>query len=246
MKKTTNRFHNGIRLKYYRLGKFYVAQNGTYAETQKDGTEIPIHTGRDGSKYVDVSDEFGDAEKHYIDYAVASAFIKKANDNIYIVHHKDQDLGNCNADNLEWVLGSDCPSVSDEVVLDRKLIVCKDGKILHNGLLAQVTDHDFDSDVDCWYCFGIPRAVVYFTDEYDFLDIDNLMETAGYVHGDKKNFTRPVILHKDMDYSNFHSDNLEYIEATDQRYSTYIDKLKEYKHQRNIELNRGRQLPLGW
>lgn len=72
------------------------------------------------------------------------------------------------------------------------------------------------------------------------------VDIAGYVSGEKNDFKNPVILHKDNDPMNFHSDNLEYVEDTDTRYIEYKKKQNEWKHQRNIELNPGRVLHPVW
>ena len=69
------------------------------------------------------------------------------------------------------------------------------------------------------------------------LFIDDLMALAGYINGNKYSLKSPVILHTDKDPTNFKSDNLEYVEATDPCYIEYQEKIKAWKHQRNVELN---------
>ena len=69
---------------------------------------------------------------------------------------------------------------------------------------------------------------------------------AGYVAGEKYSLKSPVILHKDNNPTNFHKDNLEWVEATDTRYIEYQEKVKEWRHQRTVELNPGKPLPPGW
>ena len=76
--------------------------------------------------------------------------------------------------------------------------------------------------------------------------MDDLMTIAGYVCGEKYALENPVILHKDNNPMNFSSDNLEYVEDTDTRYIEYKKKKDEWTHQRNIDLNPGKQLPPGW
>lgn len=69
------------------------------------------------------------------------------------------------------------------------------------------------------------------------LFMDDLMDAAGSVDGEKYDLSNAVILHKDYDPMNFSSDNLEWVEAADPRYIEYQEKFEEWKHQRNLELN---------
>lgn len=78
------------------------------------------------------------------------------------------------------------------------------------------------------------------------LFMDDLMDAAGYVNGEKFSLKSPVILHKDYNPTNFDSSNLEWVESTDTRYIEYQKMVEEWKHQRNIELNPGKPLPPGW
>jgi hypothetical protein len=78
------------------------------------------------------------------------------------------------------------------------------------------------------------------------LFVDDLMAAAGYGNGEKFSLKSPVILHKDNNPTNFNSDNLKWVEANDTRYIEYQKKVKEWKHQRNVELNPGRALHPGW
>lgn len=78
------------------------------------------------------------------------------------------------------------------------------------------------------------------------LFVDDLMAATGYVNGEKFSLKSPVILHNDNNPTNFNSDNLKWVESTDPRYIEYQKKVKEWKHQRNVELNPGQQLHPGW
>ena len=53
-------------------------------------------------------------------------------------------------------------------------------------------------------------------------------------------------IHEDNDPMNFRSDNLEWVEAIDPRYIEYQKKKNKWMHQRNVELNPGRQLHPRW
>ena len=72
------------------------------------------------------------------------------------------------------------------------------------------------------------------------------MEAAGYVQGDDAVLKDPVILHRDGDYKNFSSDNLEWTEKTDPRYADYCTKREAARKARTNELNRGKYVPEYW
>ena len=68
----------------------------------------------------------------------------------------------------------------------------------------------------------------------------------GYVNGDEANFQNPVILHRDNNFMNNASSNLEWVENCDQRYADYIKQRDIDIHNRRVELNPGKQLYPGW
>ena len=76
--------------------------------------------------------------------------------------------------------------------------------------------------------------------------IDDLMKECGYVQGDDADLKEPVILHRDLDYHNCASDNLEWTEKTDPRYIEYCKKRDEDRKSRNLELNAGKHIPDYW
>lgn len=49
---------------------------------------------------------------------------------------------------------------------------------------------------------------------------------------------RPRVLHKNMDYLDFHADNLEWVEENSQEYQEYIKKKREDMNELEKELNR--------
>ena len=59
------------------------------------------------------------------------------------------------------------------------------------------------------------------------LFVDDLMNAAGYVGGEKYDLANPVILHKDYNPTNFDSSNLEWVDAIDPRYIEYQKKVEE-------------------
>lgn len=78
------------------------------------------------------------------------------------------------------------------------------------------------------------------------MTVDEIMAAAGYVQGDDAVLKKPVILHRDMDYKNCASDNLEWVEETDSRYLDYRKKREAERQARTAELNKGRHVPDYW
>ena len=65
------------------------------------------------------------------------------------------------------------------------------------------------------------------------------MAAAEYVvDGDKSTMQRPRVLHKNMDYLDFHADNLKWVEESSAEYQEYIKKKKEDMDKLEKELNR--------
>ena len=64
------------------------------------------------------------------------------------------------------------------------------------------------------------------------------MAAAGYVDGNKLQFKNPVILHKDGDYMNCKSSNLEWCEKTDPRYIDYYNKMADTMNALGRERNK--------
>ena len=60
--------------------------------------------------------------------------------------------------------------------------------------------------------------------EWKRISVDKLMEIAGYVNGNKEQFKDPAILHKDNDWLNFNSENLEWTDRSDPRYREYHNR----------------------
>ena len=69
-------------------------------------------------------------------------------------------------------------------------------------------------------------------------NIDDLMAKADFVDGDKSKMQRPRVLHKNMNYLDFHADNLEWVEESSPEYQEYMKKKKEDMDKLEKELNR--------
>ena len=63
------------------------------------------------------------------------------------------------------------------------------------------------------------------------------MDIARYVNKNKNRFEHPVILHRDNDWLNFDSDNLEWTDYNDPRYKEYYNRTVDEKNRLGRELN---------
>ncbi len=166
----------------------------------------------------------------------------------YVIKHKDGNLSNCHYLNLEWVPYHYIHANTSSVVIEKYgqiLTINKDGSVEMNGKKMTVLDSFYDSDQDLEVCSSCPFvAVPQKNSIYRApIFIDDLMKEAGYVQGDDANLTSPVILHKDNDYMNCDSDNLEWVESTDKRYCDFLNQKEKDRHQKLVKNNPGKRLP---
>lgn len=54
------------------------------------------------------------------------------------------------------------------------------------------------------------------------------MIAAEFVEGDKSSMCTPKVLHKDLDYLNFNSSNLRWVEEASQEYQDYMKRKGGY------------------
>lgn len=216
-------------------------------------SEIPttkpakVHTDKNGEKYVKrkMRNSFYNV---YIKDAVYACFCppKPNNGKEYVVYYKDGNKNNLNYTNLDIkeVVKVTTHTTANKVKLNNGLTVTKDGRIFKGKQEVHISDCISDADTNLMSCI-LPHV----SDPNKMsghLFVNDLMATAGYVNGEKFSLKSPVILHKDNNPTNFNSDNLTWVESTDPRYIEYQKKVKEWKHQRNVELNPGQQLHPGW
>lgn len=192
-----------------------------------------------------ILDKYGN--RIYIAQAVITCFCPPMpNDGKrYTIGFKDGNQYNCDYRNLQWVeyhyRNTTVPKVR-LYVAGKFIEVFSTGKIKVDGQEESVLDYYFEPDVDAFSAKEVPVVQI----EKAKIAVDELMEAAGYVQGDDAGLEKPVILHRDMDYKNFASDNLEWVEATDQRYIDYCKKREEDRQARTKELNKGKQVPDNW
>lgn len=149
------------------------------------------------------------------------------------IWYRDGNPANLNFTNLVARLPRTYHTSAPTFKLINGLTIANGGEVLKNGVKVPMCDCIGDTDTDLMRCID---PYVSNPEGRGKLWMDDLMAAAGYVAGEKYNFSNPVILHKDNDPMNFHNDNLEYVEATDTRYKKYQKRVEEWKHKRNVEL----------
>lgn len=245
------RFKNSANGKLAKYNWTRVNETGSYAEDYDDETPLEIKQDSDGYKYVDDG-----WDNTYIDEAVLMGFGKKlkfSESEGYIVRHIDGDLNNTSKDNLEWkiIIPNEATKTGHvffygETIGKDGSIVIKAGKEIEKG---QFLERWFDDDVNASWFFENPIMVTYEVGGgCQWHEPDEYMARAGYVNGDKSSLKNPVVLHRDHDVSNYHSDNLEWVESDDPRYIVYDkkrkDRQKELIKQHNQDL--GYSIPKDW
>lgn len=187
---------------------------------------LQIHKRTDGSKYLSLIFP-GTIE---LDLLVADCFNPKPRDgNGYVLIHKDGDLGNCNASNLLWEMVVKSGNVS---IIKRKLscglTVASDGKFYDGKtelpIVKEIGDADTDRIVaiDPYACYNKKNSYKQMERRSAYPDV--LMAWAGFVNGDMSGLNQPVVLHRDNDYLNFNSNNLEWVEENSHEYQCYKNK----------------------
>lgn len=148
----------------------------------------------------------------------------------YILVHKDGNLENCNANNLEWKSVRKYDPLSTKRKLDNGITVTFEGKFYKGKKELQVVKEIGDADTD--RIVGIDPLVYYQEKNkygnYETKSVhpDDLMAEAEFVGGDKSLLKNPKVLHKDHDYMNFSEENLEWVEEDSQEYQDYKNKKK--------------------
>ena len=232
---------NGVRIRKHYKTSTKISEDGLVVEKEfidkDDGGKLTtynpkIHVDNEGLRYI-VNKQLGNVR---IQDLVAECFCPpKPNDGKdYVLVHKDGNLLNDHYRNLEWrerklAYPYIQARTDKQVKLDNGLTVTKSGKVYKGKEVCKVDDCIGDGDLD----MVVPiepfvEYEVYHKQwkryELKSVRVDELMEKAGYVNGNKKQFKDPVILHKDNDWMNFDSDNLEWTDKSDPRYIKYHNK----------------------
>ena len=161
------------------------------------------------------------------------------------MQYKDGDTANLHYKNLELKqlqLVTRHTNASS-VKLPNGLKITSKGEVFYGKNKEYISDCVGDADTELLCCVA---PYISNPEGRGKLWMDDLMDIAGYVEGEKYILGNPRVLHKDYNPTNFDSSNLEWIEAIDPQYIEYQKKVEEWKHQRNIELNPGHHLHPGW
>lgn len=163
----------------------------------------------------------------------------------YTIGFKDGNQYNCDYRNLEWVEYHYKHTAIPKVRIycaGEFVEVYSTGTIKVGGQEEHPVDYHYDPDMELFSAWSELEVKI----NKQNAKIDELMTAAGYVQGDDAGLKQPVILHRDMDYKNFASDNLEWVEETDQRYIDYCKKREDDRRARTMELNKGKHVPDDW
>lgn len=165
----------------------------------------------------------------------------------FLLIHKDGDIYNCDSSNLEWIeyhYQHTTANKTKVTVNDTTYTVNKDGTVKKGRTPESICNSFFDGDMDLMAVvlphICVPRKHTWAPDRYN---MDKLMAKAGYVQGDDAGLSKPVVLHRDNDWQNFDSDNLEWVEESDSRYQDYWAQLKKDRHAECIKQNPGKDVP---
>ena len=199
---------------------------------------LQIHTNTDGSKFLNVK-----PKNVPLDELVADAYNPMPDDGKkYKLVHNDGNLGNCQANNLEWKEVRKYAPLATRRKIGNGLTVTVEGKIFDKGKELPIEKETGDRDTD--RMVAISPKVRYRRKNnrwgnYDdkSADIDDLMAKAEFVDGDKSTMQRPRVLHKNMNYLDYHADNLEWVEESSPEYQEYIKRKKEDIDKLTKELN---------
>lgn len=234
---------NGRMMRYCVKYNVWVNNAGDYAYREyNDPTwncPLIIHTRPDGSKFLNTKSH-GEIP---LDEAIAICYRPMPNDEKkYVLIHKDGNPGNCQANNLEWKEVRKYDLLATERTLDNGLKVKADGTILDKKKALPIVKETGNSDMDQMTAID-PYVRYYWKNpwgrtEEKHAHIDDLMAAADFVDGDKSTMQRPRVLHKNMNYLDYHTDNLEWVEESSSEYQEYMKKKREDIDKLTKELNR--------
>jgi hypothetical protein len=237
----------GKNCRHYYAGRIWVSKDGTLAaQAGRNDYDYKILAIQENDNGKFVTNIFG--IKVSIAYAVMKCFGRpEPNDGKrHVIRHKDGDLRNCESSNLEWIVEPYHHNSAPSIDLTYKGItftVHKSGEVFFNNQVLTVCDYIFDARQGLNVCVE-PYITLASSNGDISLRLDSIMASAGYVNGDNTVLKYPEILHRDNDWKNFASDNLEWVEILDRRFSDYKLQKQADRHKRNVEINPGKTLPV--
>lgn len=228
---------NGVRARKHQASGTKITEDGKYVEKEYMEKGIlkkfnpKVEIGNNGLRRI-LNKKFGFL---YIQDLVMDCFgsPKPADGQDWIIAHLDGNMQNDHYKNLGWKLRKDAypyiPAKTDkQVKLAHGIVVHIDGRIYQKGKELPVGKEIYDRDTD----LRIPTEPFvryewknhWKNTETTRIDVEDAMAAAGYVDGNKMKFKNPVILHRNGDYTDCSSSNLEWCEKTDERYIDYYNK----------------------
>ena len=231
---------NGVRARKHYASGTKITEDGKYVEKEymENGVLKKINPkiglGNNGLRCI-LNKQLGYV---YIQDMVMECFGSPKPDDVqdWVIAHLDDNMQNDHYENLAWKLRKNAypyiPATTNvQVKMNHGIVVHRDGRIYQKGKKCHVIDDLYDSDTDLFV--PMPPYIRYEykshwkKTEITKIDVEELMAKAGYVDGNKLQFKNPVILHKDGDYKNCASDNLEWCDSSDQRYIDYYNQMAD-------------------
>ena len=240
------KYINNRRMRYSPNYNAWVDIQGTYVYREYNDPKLNgalmIRQRSDGSKYLSTKSH-GDIA---LDKLVADCWNPEPQDGKKYIHiHKDGNLGNCAASNLEWKEVAKF-SPTDPIHEAIKGIWVKfDGTVWEEkSAKHKILLQDYVPDADTDRTVPIPEPFIsyrvknrYGRYEEKRIPMDSLMDLAEFVDGDKSKLRNPKVLHKDKDYLNYDNDNLVWVEEDSPEYQDYLQQKKRDLERRTIEMN---------
>lgn len=230
--------YQGKTCRYNYRHKLYVSRDGLVVLLAGGQHELPIQTEPVTGKPYVINVWLGC--KSYVDELVVECFCPPMprDGRKYRVFHRDYNPKNCDARNLTWRLEPYVHTTTPTTTftVEGKLYTLReDGTV--DGL--QVHDYFVDQSTGRKVVISpyIKIAKVNDPNDYWAISIEKLMEEGGYIQGDNSILRNPVIIHKNGDYLDCSSQNLEFVEENEHFHFAYLHKKRKAMAKREKELN---------
>ena len=195
-----------------------------------------------GGPFIIERKDGGILEQKYIEPLVLESFCPSpAYDEVkcirreQMINHRDGNWMNCDYRNLEIAPYHYRNTTSDRSILFKAgafLEVFSNGLIMVDGVEMPVFDwwyFRWYNPADSHYSVVDPYIIV----NGERIRMEDIMKEAGFIQGDDAGLKEPAILHKDGNYMNFASGNLEWVRQRDPRYKNYIQQKNEAQRARD-------------
>lgn len=154
----------------------------------------------------------------------------------YFPYHKNGDMSDSNASNLEWkeetaaTIGAYRKLEREAWCKNCKIMVLQDGTIMQDGQVLNKIGQIDDADMGWIYhkpYHWIKYRIKNHWENYDdkSINVDEIFDDLGFIDDYRSEFSNPVILHRNNNYEDYSMGNLEWCDASDDRYKTF-DKIR--------------------